>query len=87
MDLEGIMLNQRQILYDLTCRIWRKNKQEIKLIDVQNILVVASAGVWDVDEIGERCSKVKTTGYKRLNNGDMMYSMVTTVGNTICEND
>ena len=62
MDLEGIMLSERQILYDLTY-MWKiKNKQQKnhpKLKDTERRLVIAGRG----HKTGEGGQKVQTSSY------------------------
>ena len=44
--------------------------------------MVARVGGWEVGKMGERGQKVQTSSYK-ISRGDVMYSMVTIVTNTV----
>lgn len=67
---------ERQILYDLT---YVKRK---KLTETENRLVVVK-GKAGGERLGEGGPKVQTSGTRWLSPGDVMYSMVTIVNNTV----
>ena len=58
----------------------KRKKKTKNILDIENKLVVARGQV--VGKMGEGGQKVQTSSYK-ISPGDVMYSMVTIVSNTI----
>lgn len=87
-DLKGIMLSEtsqvekdKYSVFSLICGIKTKQNKSWIQREIENRMVVTrDAGVWGMEDAGQR---VQILGIRLINSGDLMYSTVITVRNTI----
>lgn len=61
----------------------KTNKNNLNLIATKNRLVVDVAGSEGVSEMGEGGQMAQTSNYEVISHGDVMYSVVIIVSNTV----